>query len=112
MSNKIETTIQLLTGKLSEAAIKQGVETISQWEAELLAADFRGADALYADLTKLRHHLESGSLSGVAIGELLVSLGGSTERAAAHAEGTQGEGLAKLGEALIHTGKGLGADIH
>lgn len=112
MSNKIDSTLQLLTDKFTEAAVKPGIAAISEWEADLLAADFLGSDAIYADLTKLRHHLEGGDLSGVAIGELLVSLGGSTERAAAHAEGTQGDGLAKMGQALISAGKGLGAEIH
>ncbi len=112
MSTSIDSTIHLLTEKLTEVAVKQGIETISHWEAEMKTADFRGADTIYDELTKLRHHLEGGSLSGVGIGELLVNLGGSTERAAAHAEGTQGEQLSKLGEALIKTGKGLGAEIH
>ncbi len=112
MSTKIDSTIHLLTGQLAETAAKHGAEIISQWETDLEAADFRGAKTIHADLTKLRHHLEGSELSGVAIGELLVNLGGSTERAAAHAEGTQGERLAKMGEALISAGKGLGAEIH
>lgn len=112
MSTKIDATIHLLSDKLTETAAKHGAEIIGKWEADLEAADFRGAKTIHADLTKLRHHLEGGELNGVAIGELLVNLGGSTERAAAHAEGTQGERLAKMAETLISAGKGLGADIH
>ena len=112
MSNKIEITLHLLTNTLTEAVVKQGIETISLWEADLKTADFRGADTLYDDLTRLRHHLEGGNLSGVAIGELLVSLGGSTERAAALVEGPQGDSLSKMGGALIHAGKSMGAAMH
>ncbi len=112
MSTKIDSTIHLLSDKLTETAAKHGAEIIGKWEADLEAADFRGAKTIHADLTKLRHHLEGGELNGVAIGELLVNLGGSTERAAAHAEGTAGERLAKMGETLISAGKGLGADVH
>lgn len=112
MSTKIDSTIHLLTDKLTEAAAKHGAEIIGKWETDLEAADFRGAKTIHADLTKLRHHLEGESLNGVAIGELLVNLGGSTERAAAHVEGTQAERLAKMGEALISAGKGLGAELH
>ncbi len=112
MSTKIDSTIHLLSEKLTETAAKHGAEIIGKWEADLEAADFHGAKTIYADLTKLRHHLEGGELNGVAIGEMLVGLGGSTERAAAHAEGTSGERLAKMAETLIRAGKSLGADIH
>ncbi len=110
MSTKIDSTIHLLTGKLTDAAVKHGAEIIGKWEADLEAADFRGAKTIHTDLGTLRHHLEGGTLDGPVVGELLVKLGEATERAAAHAEGTPGERLAKLGETLVSAGKGLGTD--
>jgi hypothetical protein len=110
MSTKIDSTIHLLTQKLTEAAVKHGAEMIGKWEADLEKAEWRGAKTIHADLTKLRHHLEGNTRDGVAIGELLIKLGESTERAAAHAE-SDGDKLESLGQALISAGKGLGADV-
>lgn len=109
MSTKIDSTIHLLSDKLTEAAAKHGAEIIGKWEADLEAADFRGAKTIHTDLGTLRHHLEGGTLDGAVVGELMVKLGEATERAAAHAEGTSGERLTKLGETLVTAGKGLNA---
>jgi len=112
MSTKIDSTIHLLSEKLTETAAKHGAEIIGKWEADLEAADFRGAKTIHTELGTLRHHLEGGKLDGAVVGELMVKLGEATERAAAHAEGTSGERLAKMAETLIRAGKGLGAEIH
>ncbi len=106
MPTRIDPTIHVLTGPLTEAAAKKGVEMIGKWEADIEAAEFTGAKTIHGDLVKLRHHLETGKFDG--IGELLVKLGGSTSRAAAHAEGTTGTKLETLGQALAKAGEGLG----
>lgn len=110
MSTKIDSTLTLVKGHLTEAAVKHGAEMIGKWEADLEKAEWRGAKTIHADLTKLRHHLESDTRDGVAIGELLIKLGEATERAAAHAEGGGGK-IESLGQALVSAGKGLGADV-
>jgi hypothetical protein len=109
MSTKIDSTIHLLTEKLTEAAVKHGAEIIGKWEADLENAEWRGAKTIHTDLTKLRHHLEGDTRDGVAIGELLIKLGESTDLAATHSEGDGGK-IESLGQALISAGKGLGAD--
>ena len=110
MSGKIDSTLTLVKGHLAEAAVKHGAEMIGKWEADLEKAEWRGAKMIHADLTKLRHHLEGDTQDGIAIGELLIHLGESTERAAAHAESGGGK-IESLGKALVSAGKGLGADV-
>lgn len=111
MSTKIDSTLTLVKGRLTEAAVKHGAEMIGKWEADLEKAEWHGAKTIHADLTKLRHYLEGDARDGVAIGELMVKLGESTERAAAHAESGADGKIESLGQALISAGKGLGADV-
>ncbi len=106
MPTRIDPTLHILTEPLTEAAAKKGAEMIGKWEADVEAGEFTGAKTIHADLVKLRHHLETGKFDGV--GELLVKLGGSTHRAAGHAEGATAGKLEKLGEALTKAGEGLG----
>ena len=111
MTTKIDSTINVLKSHLTGAAAKKGAETIGQWEADLEKAEWRGAKTIHEDLVKLRHHLEGGAPDGAVIGALLVKLGESTERAAAHAEGDTGSKLESLGQALVRAGDGLRADV-
>ena len=111
MTERINSTLDVLKGHLTGAAAKRGVEAIRQWEADLEEADWRGSKSIHADLVKLRRHLESGVLDGVVVGALLVKLGGSTVYAAAHTEGHTGGKLESLGRALVQAGKGLRADV-
>lgn len=110
MSTKIDSTLTLVKGHLTDAAVKHGAEIIGKWEADLEKAEWRGAKTIHADLTKLRRHLEGNTRDGVAIDELLIKLGESTERAAAQAGGDGGK-IESLGQALINAGKGLGVDV-
>ena len=107
MPTRIDLTIHALTGPLTEAAAKKGAEMIGKWEADIEKAEFVGAKTIHADLVKLRHHLEGGSLDGSPIAALLVKLGESTKRAAGHAEGSTGAKLESLSQALIKAGEGL-----
>lgn len=107
MTTQIESTIKFLQGHLTEAAAKKGAEAIGKWETDLEKADWRGAKVIHEDLVKLRHHLEGDKLDGGAIGELMVKLGESTTRAAAHAEGKDGGKLETLGQTLVKVGEGL-----
>lgn len=111
MTIRIDSTLDVLRGRLTGAAVKRGAEMIGEWEADLEKADRRGAKSIRADLAHLRRRLESGALDGVVIGALLVKLGGSTVYAAAHAEGDTGGKLESLGRALVQAGKGLRADV-
>jgi hypothetical protein len=109
MPTRIDPTIKILTSQLTSTATKKGVEMIGRWEADLEKADWRGAKTVHEDLVKLRHHLEGGTPDGAVIAELLVKLGESTGRAAAHAKGDMGVQLSNLGQALVNAGQGLGA---
>jgi len=108
MPTRIDPTINVLKGQLNGAAAKKGAEMIGKWEADLEKADWRVSKTIHANLVKLRHHLEGDKLDGATIAELLVKLGESTERAAAHAEGDNGGKLESLGQALVKAGEGLG----
>jgi uncharacterized protein YjbI with pentapeptide repeats len=108
MSKKIDSTIELFNGKLSEAAVKQGAKMIAKWQTDLEKAEFSGAKTIHADLTKLRRQLEGEELDGAAIGALLVKLGGSTGRAAKQAKGANVSKLESLGQALVKAGESLG----
>ncbi len=106
MTTKIDSTLRVLQGHLNGAAAKKGAEVISQWEADMEKAEFYGAKTIGENLGKLRRHLESDTLDGSAIAGLLVHLGESTERAAAHAESSK-DALERLGQALVKAGEGL-----
>ena len=108
MTKSIDSTIELLKGKLTEAAAKKAPAAIQKWEDELEKADWRGAKTIHEDLGKLRRHLEGTSTDESTIGELLVKLGNSTSHAAAHAEGEGRTALESLGAALVKAGEGLG----
>ena len=105
MPTKIDSTISILTGKMTDAAVKKGVEMIGKWEADLEKAEFTGAKTIHADLVKLRNHLEGGDLDGATIAELLVKMGKSTESASKHAKGDTAGKLESLGQALAEAGK-------
>lgn len=107
MPIKIDSTISILTGQMTDAAVKKGVEMIGKWETDLEKAEFTGAKTIHADLVKLRHHLEGGDLDGAVIAELLVKMGKSTENAANHAKGETVGKLVSLGQALGKAGKSL-----
>ena len=107
MPTRIDPTIHLLQDLTSEAAAKKGAELIGKWEGDIEKAEFTGAKTIHADLIKLQHHLQGGSLDGATIGELLVKLGESTERAGKHAEGANVSKLESLGQALVKAGQGL-----
>lgn len=107
MPTRIDPTIHLLQDLLSDTAAKKGAEMIGKWEADIEKAEFTGAKTIHADLVKLQHHLQSGSLDGATIADLLVKVGESTERAAKHAEGNTISKLESLGQALVKAGEGL-----
>ena len=107
MPTKIDPTIELFKGQLTGAAVKKGAEMIGKWEADLEKAEWRGAKVIHSDLVKLREHLEGGKLDGTAIGELLIKLGESTERAATHVEGSNRSKLEGLAQTLVKAGEGL-----
>ena len=107
MPTRIQPTIDALKGNLQDIAAKRGVELIGRWEGDLGQAEWRGAKTIHADLVALRRHLEGEELDGAKIKELLVKLGQETARAASHAEGTAGEGLKRLGEALEQSAQTL-----
>lgn len=109
MSTSIESTVQLLQNTLTGAAVAHGIQLISGWEADLQDATFAGADGITAELTLLREGLEGGSADGPAIGQILISLGGSTQQAASSADASQSAGLSSLAQALLSAGKQLGA---
>ncbi len=108
MSKKIDSTIELFQGKLSEVAIKQGAKMIGKWQVDLEKAEFSGAKTIHTDLTKLRRHLEGDEPDGATIGGLLVKLGGSTGRAAKQAKGASASKLESLGQTLVKAGESLG----
>ncbi len=111
MSTSIDSTVQLLQDKLTEAAATQGVQMISSWEADLQGATFAGAEGITAELALLREALESGTADGPAIGQMLVSLGGSTQQAASSADASQSGSLTSLAQALMSAGQQLGATV-
>lgn len=111
MSTTIDSTVQLLKDKLTEAAAAQGIQTISSWEADLQTATFSGSEGISAELALLRQSLESGTSDGLAIGQMLVSLAGSTQQAASSAEASLSASLANLAQALISAGQQLGASV-
>ena len=107
MTNAIDSTIELLKGKLTEAAAKKAPAAIQKWEDEIAKADWRGAKTIHEDLGKLRRHLEGTAADESTISELLVKLGNSTSHAAAHAEGEGRTKLESLGSALVKAGESL-----
>jgi uncharacterized protein YjbI with pentapeptide repeats len=107
MSKKIDSTTELFQGKLTGAAVKTGAKMISKWQTDLEKAEFSGAKTIHADLGKLRRHLEGDDLNGATIGELLVKLGRSTERAAKLAKGVTASKLENLGQTLVKAGESL-----
>ena len=107
MTKSIDSTIELLKGKLTEAAAKKAPAAIQKWEDELEKADWRGAKTIHEDLGKLRRHLEGTSTDESTISELLIKLGNSTSHAAAHADGEGRTKLESLGSALVKAGEGL-----
>lgn len=109
MPTSIDSTVQLLKDKLTEAAATQGLQMISSWEADLQGATFSGAAGIASELALLRQALESGTADGPAIGQMLVSLGGSTQQAAVSAEASQSASLGNLAQALMTAGQQLGA---
>ncbi len=107
MIKQVDSTIELLKGKLEEAAAKKAPAIIGKWEAEMEKAEWRGAKTIHEDLGKLRHHLEGDAHDKSAISELLVKLGHSTTHAAAHADGDDRKKLETLGGALVKAGQQL-----
>jgi hypothetical protein len=107
MPTKIDSTISILTGKMTDAAVKKGVEMIGKWETDLEKAEFTGAKTIHSDLVKLREHLEGDVLDGATIAALLVKMGKSTENAAKHAKGDTVGKLESLGQALGKAGKSI-----
>lgn len=107
MPTRIDPTINLLQDLLSDTAAKKGAEIIGKWEGDIEKAEFTGAKTIHADLVKLQHHLQSGTLDGATIAGLLVKLSESTERAAKHAEGNSAGKLESLAQALVKAGEGL-----
>jgi len=108
-NKKIKKTLDILKGKLNNAATSGGVKSIRKWEKLLKKAEFRGAKTICKDLGKLRRQLENDDLDSSKIKELLISMGESTVRVAGHEEQKGIEKIEKLGEALIKAGKNLGA---
>ena len=109
MPTSIESTVQLFQDTLTGAAVAHGIQLISGWEADLQGATFPGAEGITAELTLLREGLEGGSADGPAIGQILISLSGSTQQAASSADASQSAGLSSLAQALLSAGKQLGA---
>lgn len=106
MPTDIQTTIDTLSGDLSQIAPEDGTALIGSWLNDLEDADWRGAKTLHADLVSLRHQLESDAPDAGRISDLLVKLGESAERAAPEG-GQVGEQVTKLASTLMDAGKRL-----
>ena len=107
MATSVDSTIKAIQDGLTNLATDKAVKNIDGWMQKLEEADFRGAKGIHDNLGKLKRQLESGSPDGAAIGELLVTLGEATVRAAANASGKQGEQIKQLGELLSRSSEGL-----
>ncbi len=108
-NKKLDDTIEMLKGKLEQAAAKTAVKSIEKWETTLEDAEWRGAKTIHEDLGRLRKHLEGDDLDGAKIGDLLVKLGESTSRVAGHEEQKGIEKVDQLGKALVAAGEKMGA---
>ena len=108
-NKKLDDTLEMLKGKLDEAAAKTAAKSIQKWETTLEGAEWRGAKTIHEDLGRLRKHLEGDKLDGAKIGNLMVKLGESTSRVAGHEEQKGIEKVDQLGKALVAAGQKLGA---
>ena len=91
-------------------AFEKGVETlapeasiklIESWEGQLEGAEFKEAKAIHRDLEALKKELAKGDkMSGEKVQQLTAKLGAETVKAAGAVEGSGGDKVKALGEAL------------
>ena len=85
----------------AEASIK----LIESWEGQLEGAEFKEAKAIHRDLEALKKELAKGEkMNGEKVRELTAKLGAETIKSAANVEGSGGDKIKAIGEALSQVG--------
>ncbi len=90
---------------LDQVAPDAGVKLVDDWIEQLNGSDKKGAAALVKDMERLKTELGKGSPKGEAVLKLVHKLGAATTKLADEAEGTNGDKLRQLGEALTNAGQ-------
>ncbi len=95
---------------LDQVAPDAGVTLLDDWIEQLNGADKPGVSGVTKDLERLKAELGKSSPKGDAVLKLVGKLGAATTKLAGAAEGTNGDKLRQLGEALSNAGQAHGAD--
>ena len=95
-------------------AFEKGVESLSpdaavkiieSWEGQLAEAEFKEAKAIHRDLEALKKELGKGEkMSGDKVKQLTAKLGAETVKSAGSVEGSGGDKVKAIGEALAKVG--------
>ena len=99
-TTRFETTIKALKEGAQSFTAEKAVTNIEGWEEYLSKHDHEGVKAVVTDLGKLKKLLQSDSLDGTKIKDLLHKLGKETIKVAGNGEAAGGSKMKELGELL------------
>ena len=99
-TTRFETTINALKEGAKSLTVEKAVSNIEGWEDYLAKHEHAGVRAVSADLGKLKKLLQSESLDGAKIKELLHKLGKDTVAVAGDEESAVNTKIHELGKLL------------
>jgi len=95
---------------LDQVAAEAGITLLDDWIEQLKGADKPGVAGVAKDLARLKAELGKGAPKADAVLKLVLKPGVAATRLADAAEGTKGEKLRTLGEALTNAGQAHDAE--
>jgi len=95
---------------LDQVAAEAGITLLDDWIEQLKGADEPGVAGVAKDLARLKAELGKGAPKADAVLKLVLKPGVAATRLADAAEGTKGEKLRTLGEALTNAGQAHDAE--